>query len=74
MSLWRYLTRGPQGVVLTPLDVYRKILTHEDGLPRGHRLTQPGQPRKARQWPTRARRYHATVNLVEFDSRFREAS
>lgn len=65
----RFLLTGQRETELSTLDIYRRILSHEDGYTRRHRLTQQGVPRKARQWPVRARRYHATIHLVRNDER-----
>lgn len=71
MSLFRFLLTGQRDDVqsVSDLDIYKRILSHEDGYTRSHRLTQQGVPRKARQWPVRARRYHATIHLVRNDER-----
>lgn len=70
--LLRFILTGQRETELSTLDIYRRIVNaHEDGYTRAHRLTQSGQPRKAQQWVTRARRYHATIRLVTHDERFR---
>lgn len=72
MSLLNFLLTGKrESHDLSDLDIYRRILATDDGYTRAHRLTQAGHPKKARQWPTRARRYHATISLVSHDERFR---
>lgn len=72
MKVFRYLLTGQRDDVqaVSDLDIYKRILSHEDGYQRRHRQTQPGHPIKARQWPTRSRRYHATIHLVRHDERF----
>lgn len=76
MSLLRFLLTGQRDDVssLSDLDIYKRILSHEDGYQRRHRQTQPGHPKKAQQWPARSRRYHATIKLVEHAERFGRAS
>lgn len=75
MSLLNFLLTGRRENVhdLSDLDIYRRILARDDGYTRSHKLTQAGQPKKARQWPARSRRYHATISLVRFDERHRIA-
>lgn len=73
-ALLTFLWTGqrPATAPLTDVDLYTRILTTPAPADarRGHRLTQPGDPRRAAQWIEVSYHYHATAPLVAHDERF----